>query len=146
MTDTQKHLLEQELQLLGDATEVLTYSFDKCAKIGIKAAYLPDELESFESLTSRFARLSDILIQKVFRLIDRLDLETEGSIRDRINRAEKKDLIGSAEIFVEIRMLRNDIAHEYLREAIQELYVNVLSLTPALLDSVERVKKYCEKF
>ena len=139
-------VLDNELKLLSDATEVLVYSLDKCSKIGIKPQYEPEELESFESFTGRFARLSDILIQKIFRLIDEIDLDTQGTIRDRINRAEKKELISSADLFVEIRMVRNDIAREYLPEAIKEIFVKVLDLAPALLDGVARVKKYCEKY
>ena len=146
MRDQLTPVLRNELKILGDATDVLLYSFNKCTKIGIKSAYEPEELESFESFTGRFARLSDILIQKVLRLVDEMDLESQGTIRDRINRAEKKELIASSDVFVEIRMVRNDIAHEYLPEAIQEIFVKVLELTPALLDGVTRVKKYCDRF
>jgi hypothetical protein len=90
--------------------------------------------------------LSDILIQKIFRLLDELDLDTQGTIRDRINRAEKKELIASSDVFVEIRMIRNDIAHEYLPEAIHEIFGKVLLLTPHLLDGIERTVQYCEKY
>lgn len=146
MTEQLYLILQKELKLLDDATEVLRYSFDKCTRIGLKQAYQPEELESFESFTGRFARLSDILIQKIFRLIDEIDLETQGTIRDRINRAEKKELIDSSDTFVEIRMVRNDIAHEYLPEAIHETFAKVLELTPALLDSVERVNAYSHRY
>lgn len=146
MTGQLREILHKELRLLSDATEVLLYSFEKCTRIGIKQAYAPEELESFESFTGRFARLSDILIQKIFRLVDEIDLDLQGTVRDRINRAEKKELIDSADTFVEIRMVRNDIAHEYLPEAIQEIFVKVLQLTPALLDAVERVRRYCQKY
>lgn len=146
MTEQLYLILQKELKILGDAVDVLEYSFNKCSRIGLKQAYQPEELESFESFTGRFARLSDILIQKIFRLVDEIDLETQGTVRDRINRAEKKGLINSSDTFVEIRMVRNDIAHEYLPEAIQEIFVKVLELTPALLDSVERVKAYSQKY
>lgn len=146
MTGQMQLLLRSELKLLCDARDVLLYSFNKCSNIGIKNAYQPEELESFESFTGRFARLSDILIQKIFRLVDELDLDSQGTIRDRINRAEKKGLIVSSDLFVEIRVLRNDIAHEYLPEAIQEIFGKVLSLTPSLLDGVQRTMKYCEKY
>ncbi len=139
-------LLENELKVLVDAREVLRYSFNKCSAIGIKESYEPEELESFESFTGRFARLSDILIQKIFRLVDELDLDTQGTIRDRINRAEKKELIVSSDVFVEIRMIRNDIAHEYLPEAIHEIFGKVLLLTPHLLDGIERTIQYCKKY
>jgi len=145
MMNDLKSLLFKELQLLRDAAQVLDYSFKKCSSIGIKDEYTPEELESFESLCSRFARLSDIVIQKLFRLLDELSLETPGSIRDRINRAEKRGIIERAEDFVTIRMLRNDIAHEYLPEAILEIYGKVLVLSPLLLGSVELIRQYCEK-
>jgi len=111
-----------------------------------KESYKPEELESFESFTSRFARLSDILIQKIFRLVDELDLDTQGTVRDRINRAEKKELIVSSDVFIEIRIIRNDIAHEYLPKAIHEIFERVLLLTPHLLDGVERTIAYCNKY
>ena len=146
MTDQMQLLLASELQLLKDAREVLLYSYNKCNAIGIKETYEPEELESFESFTGRFARLSDILIQKIFRLVDELDLDTQGTIRDRINRAEKKELIVSSDVFIEIRIIRNDIAHEYLPEAIHDLFERVLLLTPQLLEGVERTIAYCSKY
>lgn len=146
MTDQMQLLLKNELQLLKDAREVLLYSYNKCNAIGIKGAYEPEELESFESFTGRFARLSDILIQKIFRLVDELDLDSQGTIRDRINRAEKKGLIASSDVFIEIRIIRNDIAHEYLPEAIRDIFEKVLMLTPDLLEGVERTIVYCSKY
>ena len=77
-------------------------------------------------------------------LIDILELERPGSVIDRINRAEKRGLISSAEIFKEIRYLRNDISHEYIQTAIEQIFEKVLELTPYLIDSVNRVKKYSE--
>lgn len=146
MTDQMRLLLIRELKVLDDARQVLVYSFNKCRAIGIKETYQPEELESFESFSGRFARLSDILIQKIFRLVDELDLDTQGTIRDRINRAEKKGLIISSDVFIEIRMVRNDIAHEYLPEAIHDIFGKVLSLTSHLLDGVERTIAYCNKY
>lgn len=146
MTDQMQLLLVKELKLLNNAREVLQYSFNKCSAIGMKEVYEPEELESFESFTGRFARLSDILIQKIFRLVDELDLDAQGTIRDRINRAEKKGLIVSGDVFVEICMVRNDIAHEYLPEAIHDIFRKVLLLTPDLLAGVDRTITYCEKY
>lgn len=145
MTGELRALLAKELKLLDDAADVVRYSFTKCTGIGTKADYSLDELDSFESLCSRFARLSDIITQKVFRLIDELALESHGSVRDRINRAEKRGIIESAETFVAIRMLRNDIAHEYLPEAIRNIFKKVMTLTPPLLSSVAGIKEYCAK-
>lgn len=146
MTEDLLLLLQKELELLRHAARVLGYSYEKCSRIGIKDEYDDDELDKFESLTSRFARLGDILIQKIFRLIDELDLDAAGTVRDRINRAEKKGLIDSANVFIEIRMLRNDIAHEYVPEEIIELFKKVLKATPLLVSSVAKVEHYCIRY
>jgi hypothetical protein len=42
-------LLKQQLKLLDDAVNVLTFSEQKCREIGIKDNYTPDELDRFES-------------------------------------------------------------------------------------------------
>lgn len=139
-------LLKEELNRLDQAAEVLAYSYKNCKKIGLKNQYTYAELDQWEAFTSRFARLSDLVIQKIFRLIDIVDLESSGTVRDRIHRAEKKALIENAEIWIQIRIVRNDIAHEYLPEAVQEIYGKVLELAPSLLSGVTRIKQYCEKY
>jgi uncharacterized protein YutE (UPF0331/DUF86 family) len=80
--------------------------------------------------------LSDIIIQKILRVFDTLDLEKPGTVRDRINRAEKKGVVKSADEFIRIRILRNEIAHEYKPETIYDIFEHVMKLTPVLLKSV----------
>lgn len=146
MTNNLLSLLKEELVALEGATEILQYSYEICKKIGIKEQPTFDEMDRFEAFTSRFARLSDILIQKMCRLIDQIDLEDGGSVRDRINRAEKKGLIESADVFTQIRIVRNDIAHEYHTEALNDIYRKALELTPYLFDSVKRIKEYSKRY
>ncbi|HZX21874.1 MAG TPA: hypothetical protein VFF25_05740 [Clostridia bacterium] len=138
----EKQLLAEELELLEYANDMLTYSYNTCKSIGTREDYTFGELDKFEALTSRFARTSDMLIQKIFRLIDIIELERPGSVIDRINSAEKRGLISSSEAFKDIRYLRNDISHEYIPTAIEQMFEKVLELTPYIIDSVERVKKY----
>lgn len=47
------------------------------------------KLERLESFTSRFVRLSDLLIQRIFCLVDEIKLTRGGSILDRIYRTER---------------------------------------------------------
>ncbi len=145
MKDVLLELISKELILLDDSTEVLKYSYGNCQKIGIQEDYAIEDMDQFEAFTSRFARMSDMLIQKVFRLIDKIELDDEGTIRDRINRAEKKGLIKSADTFIQIRIVRNDIAHEYHTENLMDIYKKVLELTPCLLNCVEKIREYCKK-
>lgn len=139
-------LLEQELHLLEQAANILKRSFKTCRDIGIKVVYSLEELDHFEGLTNRFARLSDVLIQKTLRIIDEIDLESPGTVRDRIYRGEKKRLLSDAEVFTKIRLLRNNIAHEYIPEEILEIFKDVMQYTPELLDAVQRIQEYCKRY
>lgn len=146
MTTKQLNLLKAQLILLDKSRSVLEYSYQRCFIIKDKPQFNAQDLERFESLTGRFARLSDLLIQKMFRLIDSLDLDDQGTVRDRINRAEKKGLILSAEQFILIRELRNTIAHEYDPIASEQIFLHVLEFCPLLFDAVDRLKQYVRKF
>ena len=85
-------LLKETLSRMDDAAKWLERSRGICQKIGIKESYEDGEYDAFETLTSRFARASDMLLQKVFRAIDRVELEEGGTLLDVLNRAEKRGL------------------------------------------------------
>ncbi|WP_207635309.1 hypothetical protein [Syntrophomonas wolfei] len=51
-------------------------------------------------------------------------------------------MISSREVFKKIRYLRNEIAHEYLPMAIEQIFKEVLRLTPHLIDSIGRIQKW----
>ncbi len=138
-------LLQELLEIMEKARDILEYSYRICSDIATKNTYSNEELDKFEALTSRFARLSDILIQRVLRLIETLELESPGTVRDRLNRAEKWGIIDNAEDFFSIRELRNSIAHEYLPEAINQIYREVLKYTPNLFKTSENIKEYKKK-
>lgn len=143
MTEEKSRLLRQQLDAMHKAANSLAWSLNRCAPLDMQQ--LDDEgQEKFETLTARFSRMSDILIQKVFRLVDELDLESPGTVRDRINRAEKKELIESASEFVVIRELRNAIAHEYEEQALAAIHAEVLRLTPQLLTVPAKVETYLQ--
>ena len=101
----------------------------------------PEDLERLESLTSRFARLSDLLIQRIFRLIDEIELVGAGTLLDRIYRAEKRGWAEASEM-IKIRELRNLIAHEYASDKMPEIYTVVAAMTPTLLSVIPKVIAY----
>lgn len=141
--------LREVLDRLKKAADTLAYSYGKCRGIGNKDSYDAEEEDRFDALTAKFARLSDLIIKQAIKIVDILDLEEPPeTIRDAINRAEKKGLIESGVRFVEIRKLRNRIAHEYAEsdENIAEIYRETLESTPLLFDSVKRIMVYCRKF
>ena len=145
MGKEEREYLRELLDRLCKAKETLEYSYEICLSIGVKVEYSLEEQDRFESLTSKYARLSDLIIKQAIKLIDILDLdEAPETVRDAINRAEKKGLIGSAQEFAIVRKLRNRIAHEYAEseEDIVEIYNEALRTTPLLFDSVQRINSY----
>jgi hypothetical protein len=136
-------MLKSELKLLTDAASVLSYSYDKCKAFAMKESYSQEELDKLENLASRFARLNDIILQKIIRTIHVIDLDDVVTLRDSINLAEKKKIIEDAIVMIEMRELRNSIVHEYVPEVVKKVFCKSMELTPSLLKNVELINQYC---
>lgn len=145
MTDELLAILKKECASMEKSADILDISYKKCKMIGIQNNYSLQDLEAFEALTARFARLSDLLLQKIFRLIDTIELVQDGTLLDRIHRAEKRNLISSAKQFTELRHLRNSIAHEYEPDEYMRIFKDVLAATGQLLDATEKTSHYCNR-
>ncbi|MBT4761272.1 MAG: hypothetical protein HOO06_06210 [Bdellovibrionaceae bacterium] len=145
-TQTDKiKILISYLDTLKDSSNTLQHSLKQCEPLLDKSHYSIEDLDKLEALTSRYSRVSDILIQKVFRAIDQIELVAEGSIIDSINRAAKRKLISSTDDFINIRELRNTISHEYKEEGLNEIFKICIRYTPKVLLSIENTFKYCKE-
>ncbi len=85
--------LEENFTQADEAANHLNISFERCRDFISNADFTEEQLIELEALTARFARVSDLLIQKIFKTIDQLDASAPGTVRDRILQAEKKGLI-----------------------------------------------------
>jgi len=144
MNKNKIQILREELGNLQQAADYLQYSIDRTGELIGKPSWSPEELERLESLTSRFARLADMITQRVMRLIDSLELNPEASLLDRIYRAEKRGWIDQAEQLIQIRELRNLIAHEYAADKMAEMYAVIAMLAPKLLAMVPEIMVYAD--
>lgn len=138
--------LLQNRQLLEKQLFWLRHSFDEVRKIGLKNAYGVAEFDAYENLCSRFARMIDFLVRKVYRSIDDAEFETQGTLIDVVNRAHKRNLFDDIETIRRIKDLRNDIAHEYVDDGLQQLFGEVVELTPVLLKMAEKSLVYLQRF
>jgi len=134
-------LLEENLNALNKAREILQYSMKKCLPQVIKSAN-EVELESCEALTARFARAADILTQKVLKTIFLLLKENPLTFIDKCNTAEKFGIIRSADVLLSVRDLRNKIAHEYFLENITDLFNDVAKFSGILCEIIDDVNNY----
>jgi hypothetical protein len=137
-------LLQQNWQLLSQSVETLELSVDKCSKIKTGATFSFEEQESIDSLTSKFSRTSDIFTQKVLRGVWAMLHEPYEPFIDFMNKAEKLNIIHSADELLRIRDLRNQIAHEYLPEAIGELMIDVIESYPSLKNNINKTHNYLQ--
>lgn len=137
-------LLKEGLALLERAKDTLILSVTKCEGIVFKKEYSFEEMESFDSLTSKFGRTSDLYTQKVLRTIWVLLHEPFVPFIDLLNKAEKMRIIQSADQLLAIRDLRNQITHEYIPEAIADLVPEVIDFSTSLLENIEHTIRFIQ--
>ena len=144
MVEHLKKLLTDQIALMRAAVQVLDESRSRVAALAdrLDSALTISERESCEALTSRFARLNDFLLQRVFRTLDQIELADEGTALDRLQRAEARGLISSAERWRELRLLRNAIAHDYLIESADRVLRESLTAAPELIETAECIGRY----
>lgn len=135
-------LLAGELEDLARATSSLEKSLVKCSPLKPSPRQSFEEEESFDALTSKFARCSDTLTQKVLKTVVFLLREDAPTFIDRMNLCEKLGAIPSAKSLIEIRDLRNTIAHEYAVDDLMDLYAETLSLSPELLEAAKAAEAF----
>lgn len=113
----------------------LLVSYKKVKRLKTEVGVLSeDELEIWESFSSRFARSSDIFISKLLKaMILEKDPAFRGSVIDLLNEAEKFSIIEDAKTWKRIRELRNVAAHEYSSSNLSELYQEIRKLAPHIL-------------
>lgn len=136
--------LKEDFTRLDRAVGMLKYSLQQCEKIGIKTDYSLEELDRFESLTSRFARTSDIYTQKIMKGIVLILREEASTFIDRANLFEKLE-ISNAEYLKLTRDLRNEISHEYKVDDITEIFEAVIEYSHKLIEVIGRTKEFVKK-
>ena len=135
-------LLLTHWDLLNRSLKSLQQSSEKTHLLLQQSEFSFEELESIDSLTSKFSRTSDIYLQKVLRSIWMLLREDTVPLIDLLNRAEKLMIIISAEELLQMRDIRNQIAHEYLPEAVPELAKEVVVMTTLLQKNIEQKERF----
>ncbi len=139
-----KNIIAVHIQKLQKASTVLNASFIRCEPFITNNVITSIEEEFVESFTARFNRLADMYFQSTLKLIDEVDFETEGSFKDRLNRADKKGLITNVTSLLNIRILRNKIVHDYLPSSLQYLFTESHKHSPQLLKEVNNAIIYLQ--
>ena len=144
--DHARSLLEQSLAELASARRHLDYSFQQVAGLPdtLKDA-TEKQLESAEAFTGRFARSVDLLVNKVLRSLDRVELKPEGTLLDVVNRAEKRGFVNRSEELREMKDVRNMIAHDYAGAKAAEIFAYCREQKPVFDGICECVAGYAHQ-
>jgi len=146
MTNTDQIKILQENKLaLTESFRWLQRSYAICHE-QFDINELSDEgYDAFESLTSRFARTTDILTNKVFRSIIYLEEGASFSWLDTLLYLEKNGVVSSLDDARLIKELRNEIVHEYTVSDLKQLFIEVLNNCSKLFEFVETAQRYSDK-
>jgi hypothetical protein len=101
------HLTDTDLRLF---TQALTpeHTLTLCAD--------PVGAERLEAFVSRFGRLQDTVGDKLLPTLLMALAEPTGAAIDNLDRAEKLGLLASADQWLDMRRLRNQMVHEYIED------------------------------
>lgn len=103
-----------------------------------------NELMAVELLLSRFAKLQDyigeVLIDSFLK--DTGDYKSNLTMLDKINKLERLEVIEEAQLWKEMRVIRNHISHEYPNNpGLTAEYINrVFKLSPKLIQILHNIK------
>lgn len=140
-----KDKLQSDKLLFEKQLTWLEISYQQCQQIGLKEDYSVDEFGYFETLCSRYSRSIDFLIRKMFRTIDEYEFENQGTLIDVINNAHKRHLFENIEDLREMKDIRNTIAHEYIEDALAQVFDDILQFTPKLITIMKTTADYVQK-
>lgn len=101
----------------------------------------PDLAERVEAFVGRFSRLQDTVGDKLLPVLLAALGEHVGAAVDNLDRAERLGLIGSADEWLSMRGLRNQMVHEYVEDP--DILASALQaghgFVPALIDAADRL-------
>ena len=103
--------------------------------------------ERLDAFVGRFGRLQDNLGDKLLpQLLDAM-AEPVGAVIENLDRAEKLGWLQSADTWLEIRKLRNQMVHEYIEDPVvlSNALVAGHAYVPVLVETAKRLAEQIDK-
>lgn len=143
--ETSLEILKQTLSDLQETNKGLVHAYQICESLRDRSDLALSEYDAIESFLSRYTRIWDLLLRKVFRSIDAFELERSETMLDVLNRAEKRGLIESSEQAREWMEQRNQIVHDYTHHDFHSIFYDALDFIQQILTALEKTQRYYEK-
>lgn len=115
--------------------------------VDILASLPAEKLAFLDMMTTRFSKLQDIIGSKIFPLILELLQEDAITFIDKLNKLEKLGYIDDTNWWIELREIRNKLAHDYPddQDSISTHLSLVLVKSTELLDFWQNLKNKIKK-
>lgn len=141
----QKDLILIEFEDLKKVVNLLKASVNKFVPYDTQKIYTPDALEYYDSLSFRFEKSIELILNFFKGLEIFMNFETSDTLRDRLLMMQKIDIIDDLEFWIEARILRNKVAHAYLPEQLKDIYSEIMNKSPVIFNCLEKIAKYLKK-
>lgn len=142
----QKDLVGFYYTKVAKSLKYLDFTYKRVKKLDYDPKNLTEEqLELWDSFAVRFARSSDLFLTKfITAVVKRDDPAFDGGFRDRLNKAEKLNLLSNVPMWMEIRELRNVTVHEYSEEDLKQIFKKLLKFTPTIINLEKNLLPFLE--
>ena len=139
----QKNLILRQFEDFRNSSFLLKSSIDNYVFFDPERVYSPKELEFYDSLAFRFEKTLELSLHFFRGLEVFLEATTSETLRDRLFKMQKLEIIDDVDFWLEARQLRNRIAHTYMAESLKDLYQEIFNRSKTIffcLDKVEQKK------
>lgn len=131
--------LKKSIDAATKAINLVLHSARKLKHVSSIASFNADQLEPYDALVGRFERAVEVVLGRLSRSIDLYETAgTTETLRDRLGLMHKLGLVSNTEIWIEMREVRNKIAHEYLPEQVCRIYNEILGRFQSELDLTDK--------
>jgi len=125
VTEAQRIMLIANRDKLLASIRLVESSVDRTGRYDPEAAYTPLQREPFDALCDRFVRAVETAI-RFFRSYEQfMQGISSDTLRDMLHGIEKSGLAGDAELWLDMRDVRNRIVHDYLPAQLAQLYADI---------------------
>lgn len=138
----QNDLILKEFNDLKKGVYLLKSSIKKFKPFKVRKTYTPLELEYYDSLAFRFEKAVELFLH----FFKGLELYHSGKVsdtlRDRLLLMQKLKIIDGIDFWIEARLPRNKVAHDYLPEQLKDIYQEIFKKSKAMLKYMSNIEKH----
>ncbi len=89
-------------------------------------AYSPQDLDPYDSLSSRFVRCVEIFIKYFYAYEYKMIAMKSVTFRDNLNVMEKLGLVSATPLWMDMRHVRNRMVHDYLPAQTKQMFDDIM--------------------